>query len=104
MKSLIKTSISVTAICFALSPTARAVNPPPDGGYPGNNTAVGDAALSSLTTWVSRDRGKTMKLPATKKLVLNKETLRALTVKTTIKVDRRPPPSHNPTHCGATSG
>src|SRR6266478_170869 len=35
---------------FALSPTARAVNPPPDGGYPGNNTAEGDNALFSLTT------------------------------------------------------
>jgi hypothetical protein len=28
---------------FALSPTARAVDPP-DGGYPGNNTAEGDGA------------------------------------------------------------
>jgi Chaperone of endosialidase len=33
---------------FALSPTARAVDPPPDGGYPGNNTAEGDGALSSV--------------------------------------------------------
>jgi trimeric autotransporter adhesin len=35
--------------CFALSPTARAVDPPPDGGYPGRNTAEGDSALFSLT-------------------------------------------------------
>ncbi len=35
---------------FALSPTARAVDPPPDGGYPGGNTAEGDDALFSLTT------------------------------------------------------
>jgi Chaperone of endosialidase len=36
--------------CFALSPTARAQLPPPapDGGYPGNNTAEGDGALSSV--------------------------------------------------------
>src|SRR5947207_3554424 len=34
---------------LALSPTARAVDPPPDGGYPGNNTAEGDNALFSLT-------------------------------------------------------
>ncbi len=34
--------------CFALSPTARAVDPPPDGGYPGFNTAEGDNALFSL--------------------------------------------------------
>jgi Chaperone of endosialidase len=36
--------------CFALSPTARAVSPPPDGGYPGGNTAEGNAALRDLTT------------------------------------------------------
>ena len=38
--------------CFALSPTARAVLPPPapDGGYPNNNTAEGTNALFSLTT------------------------------------------------------
>jgi hypothetical protein len=35
---------------FALSPTVRAVDPPPDGGYPGNNTAEGEDALFSLTT------------------------------------------------------
>ena len=36
--------------CFALLPKAQAVNPPPDGGYPGGNTAEGQAALLSLTT------------------------------------------------------
>jgi len=36
--------------CFAVSPTARAVSPPPDGGYPGGNTAEGTNALFSLTT------------------------------------------------------
>jgi len=35
---------------FALSQTAQAVDPPPDGGYPGNNTAEGTLALFSLTT------------------------------------------------------
>ncbi len=33
----------------ALLPTARAVDPPPDGGYYGSNTAEGDDALLSLT-------------------------------------------------------
>src|SRR6266403_5177151 len=35
---------------FALSPTGRAQlpSPTPDGGYPGNNTAEGDGALSSV--------------------------------------------------------
>jgi uncharacterized coiled-coil protein SlyX len=33
-----------------LLPKAQAVSPPPDGGYPGGNTAEGDNALLSLTT------------------------------------------------------
>ncbi len=36
--------------CLALLPNAEAVSPPPDGGYPGGNTAEGDLALQSLTT------------------------------------------------------
>jgi len=32
---------------------SRAVSPPPDGGYPGNNTAEGQNALLSLTTGVN---------------------------------------------------
>src|SRR5437870_13802351 len=35
---------------LALSPTARAVDPPPDGGYPNFNTAEGTDALFYLTT------------------------------------------------------
>src|SRR5947208_1661053 len=41
--------IPLTVACFALSPTAQAVDPPPDGGYPGDNTAEGTDALFSLT-------------------------------------------------------
>jgi hypothetical protein len=37
-------------ICFALSPAAQAVKPPPDGDYSGRNTAEGKDALFSLTT------------------------------------------------------
>src|SRR5438552_8111415 len=39
--------------CFALSPTAQAVLPPPDGNYPGANTAEGFNALLSLTTGIN---------------------------------------------------
>jgi len=35
---------------LALPPAARAVVPPPDGGYPNFNTAEGTDALFSLTT------------------------------------------------------
>ncbi|MGE5208167.1 MAG: tail fiber domain-containing protein [Alphaproteobacteria bacterium] len=43
--------ISVIAItCVALCEIAQAVNPPPDGGYPGGNTAEGQNALFSLTS------------------------------------------------------
>ncbi len=38
---------------FALSPTARAVDPPPDGGYPNGNTAEGEDALLNLTTGIN---------------------------------------------------
>jgi hypothetical protein len=46
--------IPLVLACFALSPTARALlpPPPPDGGYPGSNTAEGTQALQSLTTGV----------------------------------------------------
>jgi hypothetical protein len=36
--------------CFAVPQNAQAVIPPPDGGYPGGNTAEGQAALLSLTS------------------------------------------------------
>jgi len=39
----------VLATCVALAPIARAVDPPPDGGYPNRNTAEGDSALLALT-------------------------------------------------------
>jgi trimeric autotransporter adhesin len=42
--------IICAAACVTLLPTTRAVNPPPDGGYPGGNTAEGDFALNDLTT------------------------------------------------------
>jgi hypothetical protein len=41
--------------CFALSPTAQAVSPPPDGGYPNRNTAEGDFALFSADVEVGND-------------------------------------------------
>lgn len=40
----------VALVCFGRLPTMRAVSPAPDGGYPGGNTAEGQAALLSLTT------------------------------------------------------
>ena len=42
--------IALVLLCFALSPGAQAVVPAPDGGYPGGNTAEGQAALLSLTS------------------------------------------------------
>jgi Chaperone of endosialidase len=42
--------LALVLVCFALSPTARAVDPPPDGGYPNFNTAEGTDALLNLTT------------------------------------------------------
>jgi hypothetical protein len=48
-QSITCATILVALGSFAL-PIARAVSPPPDGGYPGGNTAEGQNALFSLTT------------------------------------------------------
>ena len=49
MKTRISPVLVVFSLaCFALSPRAQAVSPPPDGGYPGNNTAEGQKALLNL--------------------------------------------------------
>ena len=41
---------ALTFVCLAVGPKGQAVSPPPDGGYPGFNTAEGQNALFSLTT------------------------------------------------------
>ncbi len=43
----------VALACFGLPPSSRAVTPPPDGGYPNQNTAEGTNALFSLTSGVN---------------------------------------------------
>ncbi len=40
-------------VFFSISPQKRAVSPPPDGGYPGFNTAEGQQALNFETTGVA---------------------------------------------------
>src|SRR5437867_64520 len=42
--------IVLTIVFFGVLPKTHAVIPAPDGGYPGGNTAEGQAALLSLTT------------------------------------------------------
>jgi hypothetical protein len=51
-RSFLLIAVATALACFALSPAVRAVSPPPDGGYPGFNTAEGDSALFSLTTGI----------------------------------------------------
>ncbi len=43
----------IAVASFALAPALHAVTPPPDGGYPNQNTAEGDDALFNLTTGLS---------------------------------------------------
>jgi Chaperone of endosialidase len=52
MKRRIQSLISSLALLLLLlaSPRAQAISPPPDGGYPGGNTAEGQNALLSHTT------------------------------------------------------
>src|SRR5206468_2143197 len=42
--------VAFVLACFGLSSRVQAVDPPPDGGYPNNNTAEGTDSLFSLTT------------------------------------------------------
>ena len=42
--------ITFALVSFSLVQNTQAVSPPPDGGYPGGNTAEGQNALLSLTT------------------------------------------------------
>jgi hypothetical protein len=49
----VKTSlllVILTLVWLGFLPNIQAVNPPPDGGYTGGNTAEGQSALLSLTT------------------------------------------------------
>jgi endosialidase-like protein len=51
MKSTMKIKVTLLIlVILALSQIAQAINPAPDGGYPGGNTAEGQNALSSLST------------------------------------------------------
>ncbi|HEV8418299.1 MAG TPA: hypothetical protein VGQ43_06090, partial [Candidatus Udaeobacter sp.] len=48
MARLLPILLTFALVCFALVQNVQAVNPPPDGGYPGENTAEGTHALFSL--------------------------------------------------------
>jgi hypothetical protein len=51
MKTIIPSVLITCAlVCFGLVQNTQAVIPPPDGGYPGGNTAEGTKALLSQTT------------------------------------------------------
>jgi hypothetical protein len=52
MKTMIRLLLAFLCLS-AVGPKAKAVSPPPDGGYPGNNTAEGQNALLSLSTGVN---------------------------------------------------
>jgi hypothetical protein len=45
-----KTPVLVVLAILSLANATFAVDPPPDGGYPNNNTAEGQDALFDLTT------------------------------------------------------
>jgi hypothetical protein len=49
-KTVVSFVITVVLACFGLLPKTQAVSPPPDGDYPGGNTAEGFKALFSLNT------------------------------------------------------
>jgi hypothetical protein len=45
-------AVAFVLVTLALQPIAKAVDPPPDGGYPGLNTAEGQNSLFGLTTGI----------------------------------------------------
>src|SRR5262249_1576 len=49
-RGFLLTSLVFALASFAFSPMSRAVDPPPVGGYPGENTALGEDALFSYDT------------------------------------------------------
>jgi hypothetical protein len=49
-RTLMKRNVFILLATFSCTLTALAVDPPPDGGYPIQNTAEGEDALFSLTT------------------------------------------------------
>ncbi len=50
MKTTIRFFLLLASLSVSVSPKAQAVSPPPDGGYPGGNTAEGQNALQSTTS------------------------------------------------------
>jgi hypothetical protein len=52
MTTLLVFSIVLAFLYMGLLPEAQAVSPPPDGGYPGGNTAEGQSALLGLTSGI----------------------------------------------------
>src|SRR5260370_40704882 len=54
--------LPVALAFFVLSQRAPAVSPAPDGGYPGGNTAEGQAALLSRTTGGVKTAGGVLSL------------------------------------------
>src|SRR5215472_800658 len=44
------TQLFIVVVCFGFSPALWAVSPPPDGGYPNQNTAEGNNALFHLSS------------------------------------------------------
>src|ERR1041385_5887724 len=49
------TPILSAVACLTMLPVASALTPLPDGGYPGQNTAEGEAALNNLNTAAAMD-------------------------------------------------
>ena len=52
MKNIVFLFIVALSLSFGVLHQVQAVIPPPDGGYPGDNTAEGDNALFGLTTGI----------------------------------------------------
>ncbi len=54
-RGLLLISCAASLVCLAFSQAAGALNPPPDGGYPNQNTAEGDGSLNDINTSADSD-------------------------------------------------
>jgi trimeric autotransporter adhesin len=54
-KLIVIKSVAIAISCLAVAPRLFALDPPPDGAYPGNNTAEGGGALFTLDSNLGSD-------------------------------------------------
>jgi hypothetical protein len=82
--------IAIVVACCGLCSSVPAVNPPPDGGYPSNNTAEGTDALFNLTTGFDNTAPVFKRSGATHTTTTTRPTVIMRSIATTAATTTRP--------------